>query len=438
MARALTVYLFGVFVGALDMSVIGPAFPLIARDFGISLTWDAWTVTAYTVAYATATVLAGALGDRYGRRLLFALGMLLFGAGSAVAAASGTFAAFLLGRAVQGAGAGTIFPNAQAEGVRFFPEGRRGLALGIFGAVFGLASIIGPNVGGALAQAFGWPAIFLVNIPLAAVVLLLVPTLPATPGHGRELPDVVGGLAFAGTVAGLLLGLTFGGAARSRWTAWAAAALFAALFAYRQRRARTPFLDTGAITGTAGATLVAGAAIVGLDMAAAVFVPGLAQRALHFSVFGSGLAVMPAAVSGAVLAGVGGVLVDRIGPRRVLQIGLAAGAVGGVLLALPHLTVARFMVAMAFFGMGTAFTMGAPLNRIALALYRDERAGEALSLVAVFRTIGLAAGPVLLAVAARHAGDAGLFGTVTLASLAGILLFSRVRDVRAAAGEAAS
>lgn len=435
MARALTVYLLGVLVGALDVSVIGPAFPLIAKDFGVSLTWDAWTVTAYTVAYAAATVLAGALGDRYGRRRLFAVGMALFGAGSAVVAWSGAFWVFLLGRAVQGAGAGTIFPNAQAEGVRFFPEERRGTALGIFGAVFGLASIIGPNVGGALAQAFGWPAIFMLNLPLAALVLLLVPTLPATPGHGRELPDVAGGVAFASAVAGVLLGLTYGGAAR--WAAWGAAVALFALFAHRQRRAPVPFLDTGAIANAAGAALVAGAAIVGLDMAAAVFVPGLAQRVLHFSVFESGLAVMPAAVSGAVLAGAGGVLVDRIGPRRVLQIGLAAGAVGGVLLALPHLTFARFVVAMAFFGMGTAFTMGAPLNRIALALYRDERAGEALSLVAVFRTIGLAAGPVLLALAARRAGDAGLFGAVAVASLAGILLFSRVRDVRAAARETA-
>lgn len=428
MKRGLAVYLFGVFVGALDMSVIGPAFSLIASEFHVSLAWSAWTVTAYTVAYAAATVLAGALGDRHGRRILFAIGMALFGLGSAVAALSGTLWVFLLGRAVQGAGAGTVFPNAQAEGVGFFPAERRGMALGIFGAVFGLAAIVGPNVGGALAQYLGWRAIFYVNLPLAAAVLALVPGLPSTRPGRRALPDAAGGLAFAGGIAAALLALTTAGA--WRWALLIAAIALLAWFARRQRHAREPFLETRAVAGPAGLALVAGAALVGLDMSAAVFVPTLAQRSLGFSVLDSGVAVMPAAITGAVLAGVGGVLVDRIGPRRVLLAGLLAGAVGGVLLALPNLGLGRFIAAMSFFGLGTAFTMGAPLNRMALAMYPDERAGEALSVIAVLRTVGLAAGPVLLALAGARWGFAGMFGTVAVASLAGAGLFTLVPDVR--------
>lgn len=410
------------------MSVIGPAFPLIAGDFHVSLAWSAWTVTAYTVAYAAATVLAGALGDRHGRLGLFALGIVLFGLGSAVTAVSGSLWVFLLGRAIQGAGAGTVFPNAQAEGVGFFPPERRGMALGLFGAVFGLAAIVGPNVGGALAQYLGWRAIFYVNIPLAAAVLALVPTRAATKPGRRALPDVQGGLAFAGGIASALLALTTAGA--WRWALVVAAVALLAWFAHRQRVAREPFLDTRVVAGAAGLALITGAALVGLDMSAAVFVPTLAQQSLGFSVLHSGVAVMPAAITGAILAGAGGVLVDRIGPRRVLRVGLLAAALGGVLLALPGLGLARFIVAMASFGMGTAFTMGAPLNRMALALYPDERASEALSVIAVLRTVGLAAGPVVLALAEAGWGFAGMFGAVAVASLVGVGLFALVPDVR--------
>jgi MFS family permease len=156
----------------------------------------------------------------------------------------------------------------------------------------------------------------------------------------------------------------------------------------------------------------------------------LAQRELHFSVFASGVALMPAAFSGAILAGVGGVMVDRLGPRRVLLAGLVAGAVGGVLLMLPHVSLLRFGLAMVAFGVGTAFTMGAPLNRMALGLYRADQAGEALSLVAVFRSVGLAAGPVLLTAATAFGGFGGMFGAVALACLLGAGLFLYVPDVQ--------
>lgn len=117
----------------------------------------------------------------------------------------------------------------------------------------------------------------------------------------------------------------------------------------------------------------------------------------------------------------------------MLRVGLLAGAGGGALLAWPGLTLARFVAAMVLFGISTAFTMGAPLNRMALALYRDEQAGEALSLVAVFRAIGLAAGPVVLTLAEGWHGFSGMFGAVALASLVGAGLFGLARDVRPSA-----
>ncbi|MDI3270180.1 MAG: MFS transporter, partial [Bacillota bacterium] len=378
MGKALAIYFVGVFIGALDMSIIGPVFPLIASDFNVSVTWDAWTVTAYTAVYAVGTVLAGAMGDRLGHRRLFAWGLFLFGLGSAVAALAPSFWVFLLGRALQGGGAGAIFPNAQAAGIQAFPPEKRGTALGLFGAVFGVAAIIGPNLGGLLGQYWGWQAIFWVNVPLVAIVLLLVPSLPRTALRDRGVPDLWGGILFGLALVALLLSLT--AQAHYGLELLLAGLLLAYLFAWRQRHpgGKERFLDLKAFASLWGGTVVAGAILVGMDMAAAVFIPSLAQKELGVGVLASGLSVMPAAFTAALFSALGGVLVDRRGSRFVLVAGLLAATAGALFLVPAHLTWWRFIAGLSLMGIGTAFTMGAPLNRMALALFPGDRSGEAL------------------------------------------------------------
>lgn len=427
--RGLGVYLVGVFLGALDTNVVGPVFPLLMHAFHVTLGWIAWTVTVYTVAYVAATVLAGAWGDRVGHRTAFRWGIVAFGVASLVAGASRNFLVFLAARLIQGAGAGTVYPNAQAEGLSHFGPERRGLVLGIFGAAFGLASIVGPTLGGALGQYVGWPWVFLINAPIALGVWWWAGRAENARPVARPVPDVAGGLAFAGFLALVLLALMVPDWA-VRGGCLAGAAVLLGVFRARQRRASEPFLETAPLTTPAGAALIAGAGLIGLDMSAAVFVPVLAQDRLHFSVVASGLALLPAAFAGAVLSGVGGVMTDRVGPRPVLLVGLLAATAGGVLLAWPGLTIGRFIAAMVAFGLGTAFTMGAPLNRIAVAWYRDTQAAQALGLMAVFRSVGLAAGPVVLTAAAAVRGFSGMFGAVALASLLGMGLFWAIPQQR--------
>lgn len=429
MRSGLVIYLLGIFVGALDVNVLGPALPLIAHGFHTTLAWTAWTVTAYTVAYGASTVLAGAIGDRVGRPETFRVGLALFALASVMAALAPSFLLFVFARVIQGVGAGVVYPNAQAQGVQAFPREKRGMALGLFGAVFGLASIIGPNVGGALAQFFGWPAIFWFNVAVAGAVFVVALRLrPAERGE-RPMPDVAGGLAFAGLLGAGLLAIAAGGVARLVCAVVAAGA--GGVFVWRQRRAAVPFLDPAPLVRASGATLMAGAALIGFNMAAAVFVPDLAQRELGLGILASGFALMPAALSGAVMAGVGGVLVDRIGARPVLLIGLGAGVAGGLLLSAGHMTFLLFGLAMVAFGLATAFTMGAPINRMAIALYSDAQAGEALSLVAVFRSVGLAAGPIVLTLAQARDGFTGMFGSVALACALALVLFLRMRQAPA-------
>ncbi len=426
--------MLGVFIGALDTSVLGPIFPLLEHAFHTTLQWTAWTVTVYTVAYVASTVLAGGLGDRLGHRRVLAYGIVAFGVASLLAALSTSLPMFLVARMIQGAGAGAVYPNAQAEGMKQFPENRRGLALGMFGAVFGAASIIGPVVGGAIGQYLSWPWVFAINVPLAAIVWRMVRRgqEPEAIHTGRAVPDWVGGAVFSGLLAAALLTLSSVGPVR--YGILAAALVLLAVFVGRQRRMPVPFLNLTPLANWSGLALVAGAALVGLDLSASVFVPTLVQRALGFSVLSSGLALLPAAFTGAVLAGVGGIMVDRVGPRRVLMLGLLLAAVGGVLLAWPPLTVGRFFGAMVALGAGTALTMGAPLNRLGLGLYGSHEAGQALGLMAVFRSLGLAIGPVVLTLAMVVHGFSGLFGLMAAASLAGVALFSTVVDPSAAPG----
>lgn len=428
--RILGVYFVGVFIGALDTNVLGPVFPLITKSFHIVFGWTAWTITAYTVAYIASTILAGAAGDRFGHRKLFTWGIVAFGLASLLAALSQNFAMFIVARIIQGAGAGAVYPNAQAEGLKLFPAHRRGMALGLFGAIFGVASILGPTAGGALGQYFGWPAVFVINIPIAIVVLGFVRRVPRSETASRAVPDISGGLGFAASLASVLLFITVNSGVR--WLFLALAALCFLLFWIRQRTAKIPFLDSKPLSNTAGIAVMIGAALIGLDMSAAIFVPTLTQDSLHFSVLVSGVALLPAAFTGAVFSGAGGVMVDRIGPRKVLVAGLLAAALGGLLLAWPHLVLWRFIVAMVALGIGTAFTMGAPLNRMALALYREDQVGEALSLMAVFRGVGLAAGPIILTAAEVWHGFSGMFGSVFIASLIGLVAFLFVPDVKVA------
>ncbi len=428
--KTLAIYLLGVFIGALDMNVLGPAFPAISRSFHIDFAVTAWAITTYSIAYVASTALSGGWGDRMGHRRVFRLGVGLFGIASLLAALSPNWAVFLLARVVQGAGAGAVYPNAQAEGIQQFPAAKRGMALGIFGAVFGVASIIGPNLGGALTQFWGWPTIFLINVPLALLVLMSARGLPTSLANPeRDIPDWVGGVAFAMVLAAGLLAIS-GHSWGFRLVFLALALLAAGGFAYRQRTAPTPFLDARPLVNRVGILLILGAAVIGLDMSSAVFVPALAQHTFGIGPLASGAALMPAAGAGALLSGAGGMMTDRMGARLVLMLGLLSAAGGALLLASTPLTWPRFILAMMLFGVGTAFTVGAPINKLGLSLYRENQAAEALALTAVFRSVGVAAGPIVLTMAEAWHGFRGMYGAVAVASVLGVILFSRVPNRR--------
>src|SRR6266571_1357941 len=209
--RARTVWAFAItsvalFMVALDNLVVTTALPVIKRDLGASLSGLEWTVNAYTLTYAVLLLTGAALGDRFGRKRMFAIGLAVFTAGSAAAALAPSIGALIVARAAQGVGGAIVTPlTLTILSAAVSPE-RRGLALGAWGGVGGLAIAIGPLVGGAVVDGISWNWIFWLNVPIGLVVLpLALARLTETTGTNRSL-DLPGlGLASAG-----LFGIVFG------------------------------------------------------------------------------------------------------------------------------------------------------------------------------------------------------------------------------------
>jgi multidrug resistance protein len=222
--KVLLVLFLGVLMGALDIAIIAPALPSIQAFFGIGDRILTWTFTVYVLFNLIGTPLMAKLSDTYGRRSIYTLDVLLFALGSLIVALSpaNLFAMLLVGRALQGFGAGGIFPVASAVIGDTFPPEKRGGALGLIGAVFGLAFMIGPILGGVILAFAGWEWLFIINLPIALIVVILGwQVLPVSRPASTRPFDWVGmailgvkgyGTAYmvVGIIAGIMVLLTLG------------------------------------------------------------------------------------------------------------------------------------------------------------------------------------------------------------------------------------
>src|SRR5262245_3139806 len=295
------------FLVILDMLVVATALTAIQRHLGASLAGLEWTINAYTLSFAVLLMTAAALGDRLGRRRVFAAGLAVFAISSAACALAPDTAALIAARAVQGAGAATIMPMALALLNGTFPPERRGWAIGIYGSVTGLAAVAGPVLGGAVTQGLGWQWIFWINVPVAAAAIpLVVGRLPEAfgPGGRVDLPgQVLVTVAALGLVWGLIRGNTVGWGSSETIGTLAAGAVAAVAFAAWQRRASAPMLPPrlfGSRAFTAG-----NAAIFFLNgsLAAAVFLmPQFQQVVLGQNPLSAGLRLLPWGIAPFLLA----------------------------------------------------------------------------------------------------------------------------------------
>jgi EmrB/QacA subfamily drug resistance transporter len=449
--RVLGAVMVGVFLAALDQTVVGTALPTIITDLGGNDLFT-WAFTAYLLTATISGPLYGKLSDLFGRRPVFLFGIAVFMIGSLLAGLSQEMWQLVLARGVQGLGAGALFPIAMATIADLFAPHERGKYQGLFGAVFGLSSLLGPAIGGLLTDTVGWQWVFFINLPVGAVVLLTVRRyLPAYHAAGvRPKIDYAGAALFAAALVPILIGLT--NKATAAWTDATVGGLIAlgavilAAFVWVESRAAEPIIPLGLFRNRAFTVSVASVFLAAFGFfAAVVFLPRWFQVVTGASATISGYEMLPL-LGGVILSAVGaGQLVARTGRYRLLIFAsLVVLAVGLTMLTqlradtpLPILWAWMFVVGM---GMGSVFSVFALVVQNSVPVTQIGTASSGLSFFQqVGGTVGLAiTGTIFATAMAREVpaalGSAGVPAPVgqALAESGGLQALTGVGDVGAA------
>jgi EmrB/QacA subfamily drug resistance transporter len=385
----------GVFAGALDLGVISPALPSIAHGYGVAPRDVAWSFTLYLFANVVSIPIMTKLSDAVGRRPIYTACVAIFAAGSVLAIVAPSFPIFLLARAIQAAGAGGIFPVATAAIADRVPLERRGSALGLLGAVWGLAAIVGPSLGGALTHFFSWHWIFIANVPLAIVVIALAQRyVPTTAARLRGPLDVAGIAVLAAGLLAVMVGLTrldtravrFGNSVTLGALAVAALA-FVALVPI-ERRATAPVIAPHLFATRQLVVTYTLEILIGLLEGALFFIPAALVAADGINaVAAGGIAAIGALTFVAVipLAGRG---LDAFGSRTVLLAGATLTAAGLLLFAFSLATLWLAIAAIALAGVGFGALLGAPTRYIITNEVPATSRATAVGLLSVFLIIG--------------------------------------------------
>lgn len=412
--RLLLVLFVGVLMGALDIAIVGPALPAIQAEFGVDDRALAWVFTIYVLANLVGTPLMAKLSDRAGRRSIYVLNVAMFAAGSLVVALSPTFAVLLLGRAIQGLGAGGIFPVASAVIGDTFPVEKRGSALGLIGAVFGIAFLIGPILGGVILLALNWHWLFLINLPIAAALIAAaLRLLPSTRPQTQRPFDWAGMVVLTALLTAMTYGMNQLDTANIRaslatpqvWGFLLLAVALVPVFVWIEQRAKDPVLHLSLFTKRQMTLVNLFAALSGFAEAALVFVPALLVAAFAVPESTASFMLLPVVLVMAVGSPLAGRTLDRTGSRTVVLIGTTVLAVGMLMVGLLPISLVLFYAAGVLVGLGLSWLLGAPLRYIMLnEAPRSQRAASQAALALSTRVGQLTGGALVGAVAASMGG----------------------------------
>ncbi|KJY25642.1 MFS transporter [Streptomyces katrae] len=436
---------------ALDATILHVAVPAVTEDLRPGSQELLWIVDAYPLVCAALLILFGTLGDRVGRRRILLLGYALFGAASAIAALADNAQVLIGARALLGVGGAMIMPATLSILRQVFPDRReRALAIGIWTAVAAIGAAGGPVLGGFLVQHFWWGSVFLINIPLMALILPLGRwLLPESRGAADGPWDVLGALTAAGGVLGVVLGVKRIGAERQltdprALVPLALGALLLVLFVRRQKRREHPLIDMrmfsrAAFSTSVGCIVLAMLALVGLELMAVQYL----QLVLHLSPLETGLRLLPLTFAAMAAGATGSYTLQRVGPRTMVSLGfvLTAGAVLLLTLMGQHDRPALLTTGFVLLGFGLQTTLFAAYESMlseapveaaggAASIGAEDSAGAANSLGEAYQIAAHLGGPAgrSLAAAARHSFVHGLH--VTLVVSAGLLLAGAVMALR--------
>jgi EmrB/QacA subfamily drug resistance transporter len=401
----------GLFMVTLDNLVVTTALPVIRTDLHASITELEWTVNAYTLTFAVLLLTGAALGDRYGRRLMFAIGIVIFTVSSAAAALAPSILALDLARAAQGVGGAIVTPLTLTLLSAAMPPERRGLALGAWGGIGGLAVAIGPLVGGAVVQGISWQWIFWLNVPIGLILAPLA-FVRLRESHGpagrldlRGLALISAGLF--GIVWGLVRGNSVGWGSLEIVGSLAAGLVVLAVFVLWELRAPAPMLPMRFFRNRAFTLTNVASLFMFFGMFGSIFLLAqFFQTVQGYSPLSAGLRILPWTAMPIFIAPIAGALSDRIGGQRIMAAGLALQAIGIAWIATvssPGMPYSDVVVPFFVSGIGMALFF-APVANVVLSAVRPEEEGQASGAQNAIRELGGVFGVAVLASIFSHYG----------------------------------
>ena len=431
----------GSLMAVLDAMVVATALSTIRLDLNASINALEWVVNAYNLSFAVLLLTGAALGDRFGRRRMFIAGLGIFVAASAACALAGNIGWLIAARTVQGVGAALVMPLAMAILSATFPPGERGKALGIFSSVTGLALIIGPVVGGAIAQGGSWQWIFWLNIPVGlALIPIARRRIPESFGPAVAV-DVTGVALVTGAGLAVVWGLMQGNSVG--WTSVEIVVVLltgfalAVVFVLHELRAREPMVPMRLFRHRAFASGIGASFLLYAGMYGVLFLlPQFLQVAMGNDPLGTGLRLLPWTATLFVVAPISGNLVNRVGERVLVVVGLILQAVGMAwigIVAAPNVPYAELIAPLVLAGSGVSMAMPAAQNAILNAVARPE-VGKASGVFNMFRFLGGISGIAITVAAFAANGGFTSTSAITAGFVAAIVVSTILSLLGAVAG----
>ena len=390
----------GAFMLLVDVTIVNVALPDMARELHTTFPDLQWVIDLYALVLAALVLTVGAVADRFGRRRVYVIGLVVFAASSLACGLAPNVGVLIAARGVQGLGAAAMFATTMALISSSYSGRDRGIAFGTWGAVNGAAAAAGPVIGGLLTAHFGWRWIFLVNLPVSvvAVVMTLLVVAESRDPHPRGI-DVPGMVSFTIAAAALTYALI-----RGSWGSSATIALIAVtvvalvVFVVAERRVPNPMLDLSLLrNGSFTALLVVGALLSAAAWAGMTYESLWLQSVLGLSPIKAGLVVLPCSLAAFAVSGSIGRILHRASPRLLIGCGMLLITAGALAQAVIREGSGWAVVipGLVLVGIGAGLTM-APLSATAMAAVPHSRAGMAGGAVSTFRQLGYAFGIAVL------------------------------------------
>lgn len=404
----------GVFMGAIDMGIVGPALPAIQSYFGMNERILSWIFTIYILFYIIGTPLMAKLSDIYGKKLIYILDIILFGIGSYITVTSASFEMLLIGRAIQGMGAGGIFPVANAYIGDIFPPEKRGGALGILSSVWGLSFVLGPILG-ALLLNYSWQWLFIINIPISILVALASLYVFPKGEKNHEFNFDWQGLI----VLGLLVTLLSYGINQIDAYHFLASLLSINVLPFLiislllfpilwkiEIDAPDPLIPIDLLKSREVKLVNSIMFGTGLVQASTVFVPAFVITALSFTTSEASLMLLPIVVTMAIGGPIVGRLLDKFGSRKIMSLGISTMVIGLFILGLSSKSLFIFIFSGVLIGVGMSTAIGSPPRYIMLLESPPEERASGQGILNIITSIGqLIGGALIGAFIGSYAGE---------------------------------